>query len=92
MKLYVVTFIIDCNNRKGTWIDQEVNRLENDLDKIEFHLQRSSLSQIQRKRYSKRRDNLRSFLQKAEVRFQKSSVSLKIVQLNRFYSKIRFQF
>ena len=92
MKLYVVTFIIDCNNRKGTWIDQEVNRLENDLDKVEFHLQRSSLSQIQRKRYSKRRDNLRSFLQKAEVRFQKSSVSLKIVQLNRFYSKIRFQF
>ena len=92
MKLYVVTFIIDCNNRKGTWIDQEVNRLENDLDKIEFHLQRSSLSQIQRKRYSKRRDNLRSFLQKAEVRFQKSSVSLKIVQLNRFYSKMRFQF
>jgi len=36
------------------------------LEKTEFHLERSTLSAIQRKRYTKRRDRTRKFLAKAE--------------------------
>merc|ERR1719510_1053748 len=36
------------------------------LDKTEFHLQRSSLTAVQRKRYIKRRTNTRKFLEKAQ--------------------------
>jgi hypothetical protein len=59
-------FSKECNTNDGTWIEQEIIRLEDILDKTEFHLQRSSLTAVQRKRYLKRRDNTRKFLMKAQ--------------------------
>ena len=69
-KNHIFSIFLECNNRKGSWIDQEIIRLEKDLDKVEFHLERSSLSKVQRKRYTKKRNNLRLFLERAEVTFQ----------------------
>ena len=63
------TQFLECNNHQGSWIDQEINRLNDILDKVEFHLERSTLSPIQRKRYLKRRDNTRLFMERAEVTF-----------------------
>ena len=62
-------YVLECNNRQGSWIDQELARLNKILDKVEFHLERSTLSQIQRKRYLKRKDNLILFIERAEVTF-----------------------
>ena len=62
-------YFSECNNNEGSWIDQEIIRLEDILEKTEFHLERSTLSAIQRKRYTKRRDRTRKFLAKAEVNF-----------------------
>ena len=59
---------LECNTNEGTWIEQEIIRLEDILDKTEFHLQRSSLTAVQRKRYIKRRENTRKFLERAQVR------------------------
>ena len=68
-----ISYFLECNNRKGSWIDQEIIRLEKDLDKVEFHLERSSLSKIQRKSYTKKRNSLRLFLERAEVTFQRNN-------------------
>jgi hypothetical protein len=66
-KIILLKYLSECNNNQGSWIDQEIFRLEDILDKTEFHLERSTLSAIQRKRYTKRRDRTRKFLAKAEV-------------------------
>ena len=62
-----LNIFLECNTNEGTWIEQEIIRLEDILDKTEFHLQRSSLTAVQRKRYIKRRTNTRKFLEKAQV-------------------------
>jgi len=56
----------ECKTNEGDWIEQEITRLDDILDKTEFHLQRSQLTPIQRKRYLRRRDNTRTFLTRSQ--------------------------